>query len=310
MATMRNRSAMLSTAVVGLLLVGCSGTGAADDGGTGTSETETEQAETSEADTTPADGAEAPLVIGHRGAMGTSPENTVASIADAVDAGVHAIEIDVQLSSDGEPFLFHDSDGARTTNVAEVFPDRQTSPITTFTWDELSELDAGSHFDEEFAGEPIPHLRDVPEALGDSDVVINIEIKEPANSHGVEETISEMLETDEGWSALAEADRVIVSSFDPSSVAAFAALQPDVPVYPIGTIPDDGILQMWSEFATGVVTNHSTVHPSDIERVRDQDLELGVYTVNFPDEMRAAIDLEVDFIITDYPRELIEVLAQ
>ncbi len=280
-----------------------------DDGGaetTGQSGGEESGEQESGEQTTDDDG-ERPMVVGHRGAMGTSPENTVASIQDAVDAGVDAIEIDVQLSQDDEPFLFHDDNGTRTTDVAEVFADRANSPITSFTWEELQQLDAGSFFDEEFAGEGIAHLDDVPEVIGDSGIIVNIELKEPQDSYGVEQVVADAL-TSEQWAPLVSDGQVIVSSFNDGTLAAFAELAPDVPVYPIGTIPSEGILDMWAGFSEGVVTNHSTVNASDIDRVRAADLRVGVYTVNYPDEMNAAIDLGVDFIITDYPRDLIEIL--
>lgn len=251
---------------------------------------------------------DAPLVVGHRGSAGTSPENTLVSIADAIESGADMVEIDVQLSADGEPFLFHDSDASRTTDVVDVFEDRAGSPITSFSWDELSSLDAGSHFDEEFAGEPIPHLLDVPAVIDDSGVVVNIEVKEPNNSPGVEQTLADVLVEDDGWRELLEQDQVVVSSFDEASLADFGSLAPDVPVYQIGTIPDDAILVLWATYAVGVVTNHDTVHPDDIQRVREADLAMGVYTVNDPEEMNRALGLDLDFIITDFPADLVELI--
>ncbi|MEG1444822.1 glycerophosphodiester phosphodiesterase family protein, partial [Glutamicibacter sp.] len=78
-----------------------------------------------------------PLIIGHRGAAGVAPENTLAAIKAGSQSGAEFIEIDVQLSKDGVPFIFHDGTPSRTTNVAEVFPDRVNDPITSFTWEEL-----------------------------------------------------------------------------------------------------------------------------------------------------------------------------
>ena len=103
-------------------------------------------------------GSDAPILIGHRGAAGTAPENTVAAFKDGRASGADFFEIDVQLSADGVPFLFHDNTPARTTNVEEVFPGRENDPITSFTWAELQQLDpaavralAAEHIGEEQA---------------------------------------------------------------------------------------------------------------------------------------------------------------
>ncbi|HLS15155.1 MAG TPA: glycerophosphodiester phosphodiesterase family protein [Beutenbergiaceae bacterium] len=301
---MRRPTALFLGAAV-LLVAGCS---SAAEGETedNTPETETQDQDTGTA-AEPLSGDDGPLVVGHRGATGTSPENTLVSIAEAVEMGADIIEIDVQLSSDGEPFLFHDSDATRTTDVVDVFEDQVRQPITSFTWEELSQLDAGSHFSEEFAGEAIPHLTDVPGVL-DDDVVMNIEIKEPGDSAGVEQVIADLLAEDGEWQELAEQDRVIISSFDEESMSTFAELAPDVPVYQVGTVPGEAILDLWTTYAVGVVTNHENARAEDVQRVRDKGMGFGVYTVNTTEDMERVLELDVDFIITDYPADLIELI--
>ena len=112
-----------------------------------------------------ANGNEAPILIGHRGAAGIAPENTLAAFKAGSQAGVDFVELDVQLSRDGVPFIFHDETPARTTNVEKVFPGRANDPITSFTWKELRRLDAGSYFAAKYAGERIPHFDEVAGVL-------------------------------------------------------------------------------------------------------------------------------------------------
>ncbi|CAN9501295.1 unnamed protein product [Ophioblennius macclurei] len=88
----------------------------------------------------------APGLIGHRGAPMLAPENTLMSFERAVGAGSDGLETDVTISLDGVPFLMHDYTLRRTTNVAEVFPNRSDTPAAMFTWAELESLDAGSWF--------------------------------------------------------------------------------------------------------------------------------------------------------------------
>uniref|UniRef100_A0A3Q0SGH7 Glycerophosphodiester phosphodiesterase domain containing 4a n=1 Tax=Amphilophus citrinellus TaxID=61819 RepID=A0A3Q0SGH7_AMPCI len=88
----------------------------------------------------------APTLIGHRGApMQLAPENTVMSFEKAVEAGGEGLETDVTVF-DGVPFLMHDSTLKRTTNVAEVFPNRTDFDASMFTWAELQQLNAGDWF--------------------------------------------------------------------------------------------------------------------------------------------------------------------
>ncbi|XP_037534257.1 glycerophosphodiester phosphodiesterase domain-containing protein 5 [Nematolebias whitei] len=85
----------------------------------------------------------APKLIGHRGAPMLAPENTVMSFEKAVEAGGDGLETDVTISYDGVPFLMHDSTLRRTTDVAEVFPNRTLLDASMFTWAELQQLNAG-----------------------------------------------------------------------------------------------------------------------------------------------------------------------
>lgn len=86
----------------------------------------------------------------HRGAMRTSPENTIESLERARGEGADGIEFDVQLSADGEPFLFHDDDARRVCGRAV--------PVASLRWRELKELKV-------FGRHAIPHLDDALAAV-------------------------------------------------------------------------------------------------------------------------------------------------
>ena len=118
-----------------------------------------------------------PRIFAHRGAPTIAPENTMPSFDAAVRHGAYGLESDVQLSHDGEPFLMHDLTLLRTTNVEAVFPDRARNDANTFTWAELSKLEAGYSFAKHdpfrkahtvpdsilrsYIGTPVPHLSDL-----------------------------------------------------------------------------------------------------------------------------------------------------
>lgn len=242
-----------------------------------------------------------PILVGHRGAGGTAPENTVAAFKDGRASSADFIEIDVQLSADGVPFLFHDDTPARTTDVEEVFPGRATDPITSFTWTELQQLDAGSFFDERFIGERIPHLDDAV-AVATRTTGVYIEIKNPRNSPGIEQLVADELRDDPAWQKLVAADGVQVIGFDAASNRRFAELAPEVPLQQLtGAVPGAAVLAEWATYADSVGANYRPLTAQDVTRVKSAGLVMSVYTVNSPEAVQAVVDLGVDAVTTDFP---------
>ncbi|XP_077396345.1 glycerophosphodiester phosphodiesterase domain-containing protein 5 isoform X1 [Festucalex cinctus] len=87
-----------------------------------------------------------PHVIGHQGAPMLAPENTMWSFQRALQMNVTGLETDVTISVDGIPFLMHDRTLRRTTDVEEIFPDRQMEDAALFNWTDLQQLNAGRWF--------------------------------------------------------------------------------------------------------------------------------------------------------------------
>lgn len=85
-------------------------------------------------------------IIAHRGARSIAPENTIAAANQAFKAGADIWETDIATTSDEQLILFHDDSLKRTTNVAEVFPERKHQVFTQFTLAEILLLDPGAHF--------------------------------------------------------------------------------------------------------------------------------------------------------------------
>ncbi|XP_006882990.1 PREDICTED: glycerophosphodiester phosphodiesterase domain-containing protein 4 [Elephantulus edwardii] len=87
-----------------------------------------------------------PIVFGHRGAPMMAPENTMMSFEKAIEQGAHGLESDIHLSYDSVPFLMHDHDLKRTTNIKEVMPNLSSNRSDSFEWNFLSTLNAGEWF--------------------------------------------------------------------------------------------------------------------------------------------------------------------
>ena len=252
---------------------------------------------------------ESPILIGHRGAGGVAPENTLAAFKAGSQSGADFVELDVQLSSDGVPFIFHDETPARTTNVEEVFPGRANAPITSFTWKELRQLDAGSYFSANHAGEKIPHFDEVAEVLTGNTGVF-IEIKSPAKSPGVEKVVADALANDAKWSKLERAGKIEVLGFDVASNKKFAALAPEVPLQQLtGSVPGAAVLADYATYADSFGTSYRGLDAAGAARVKDAGLGLGVYTVNSTAAVDASLALGVGRITGDFPQQMDRYLA-
>lgn len=117
------------------------------------------------------------------GASTEAPENTLAAFKRAMDDMADYIELDVQLTADDEVVVMHDASAARTTGV-----DRKISEMTL---EEVKQLDAGSSYSAEYAGEQVPTLEEVFQ-LTDGKIRINIELKTTASSVKLAEKVIEL----------------------------------------------------------------------------------------------------------------------
>ncbi len=110
-----------------------------------------------------------PKLIGHRGVKDLKPENTLESISTAFDFGLECIEIDVKISKDYIPILLHDDTLDRTTNGSGL--------VCDFTFDEISQLDAGYYFYKLKTKVKVPSLISVLELVKKKQKFLNIELK-------------------------------------------------------------------------------------------------------------------------------------
>ncbi|HEX6023267.1 MAG TPA: glycerophosphodiester phosphodiesterase family protein [Solirubrobacter sp.] len=244
-------------------------------------------------------------VVAHRGASGEAPENTLAAIREAGRQDADWVEIDVVLSKDGVPVLLHDTSLARTTDVEEKFPDREPWLVEDFTVAELKQLDAGSWFDERFAGEPLPTFREALLALDKADVGLWLEIKSPERYPGVEEAIAEVLRTTPGgWlTAPDRAEFFKATSFNFDSLRKFAEeIDNAVPVGGISsTVPDDAALRehaTWMEF---FIVDHLRLQENDIDRIEAAGLKTAFWTVNDPEVIVNLAQAGANAVIGNYP---------
>lgn len=139
--------------------------------------------------------------IAHRGLSSLRPENTLSAFSAAVENLAKGIECDVQLSADGVPIILHDATLNRTTNGK--------GKVRASILSALKQLDAGSWFSPEFAGETIPTLQEVLELLQPTPLKLYAEIKETKfwSDADIEKLLKMIASLD--WES-----RCIVASFD------------------------------------------------------------------------------------------------
>jgi glycerophosphoryl diester phosphodiesterase len=158
------------------------------------------------------------LVIGHQGAEALAPGNTWSSFETAFEAGADLLELDVQLTRDGEAIVFHDF-----TLQPKLGDPRW---VRDLAWSELSNLDVGSWFDPAFAGERIPRFADVLDwARGR--VALWVDLKHGFLDPGDDRLEMEALDLIEGANVAAQ---VLISSWDQVALARIRACRSDIPL--------------------------------------------------------------------------------
>jgi glycerophosphoryl diester phosphodiesterase len=158
------------------------------------------------------------LVVGHRGAEALAPENTWAAFQAAYQAGADLIELDVQLTRDGEAIIFHDF------TLQPKLGDRHW--LRDLTWADLEGLDVGRWFGPDFAGERIPRFADVLD-WAQGRVALWVDLK-----HGFVDPYDDRLETValDLIERAGMAGQVVISSWDHVALGRIRARRPDIPL--------------------------------------------------------------------------------
>lgn len=231
------------------------------------------------------------LIIGHRGASGHAPENTLAAFRKAVALGAAFIETDLQLSRDARFVAIHDDSVDRTTNGQGKVHDQTLAT--------LRRLDAGSWFGSEYTGERIPTLEEILEFTKKNDIVFYLELK-PSGSWGGEHALIGALRES------GEVARVVVISFDPAILAGLRKIEPTLMT---GVLYDgqlrDPLKAALDVGARQIIVRGDLVTPSMITEAHKKDVQVVCWTVNHPAHIRLLMGAGVDGIMSDYPDRLL-----
>ncbi len=226
-----------------------------------------------------------PKIIAHRGYSGVSPENTLSAFVNAIDIGADMIELDVQLTSDGQVVVFHDNNLSRITGCEGVIAD--------YSLEELKRMDAGIWFDPDFEGEKIPTLAEVLELVQGSDLSIYLELKDIGDVGGFEEAVLNVVREYDMQ------DRCIMASFQYEYLRHFKELDESIQVL---FITSSGSLTLTEEFPADYYGLNAELITADmVEAVHNAGRQAYAWTVNTPVQMRNVVAMGVDGVVTNYP---------
>jgi glycerophosphoryl diester phosphodiesterase len=240
-----------------------------------------------------------PVVVGHRGGRGAGfpAENSIAAFMRAKEQGADAVETDVRVSASGEAVLFHDPTLERMTGG------KDKRPVAQVPWWELSRVPIGK-------GERIASLADLLGWAHHKGMALNVEIKHDVPDRlGVARAVAR--------SVVSCRVPLVVSSFDPLTLAAFGAFAPRVPRALLTDVAQryaPALRRAATVAARAGAVSALHVHeeeakPASVAAWKAAGLAVGVWTVNDAARARELVASGVDFLITDRPAEIREALG-
>lgn len=232
-----------------------------------------------------------PRIIGHRGCAAYAPENTIEGIHMAADMGVSWVELDVKLTKDFVPIIFHDETLERTTGFSGI--------VAQMNYSEIAELDCGSWFGDSFIGVKIPTLEETVDALLARGLGLNLEIKPcPGREKETAEVALDLLS--QIWD---DHDRLLISSFSHVSLEAAADMAAD---WHRGLLLPAQWPENWEELAeyldvstVNINAGHAT--REQVDAIMEIEKPILAYTVNNADQARMLQSWGVDGFFSDAP---------
>lgn len=239
---------------------------------------------------------EAIKIVAHRGGMADRPENTMAAFQRSVELGADILELDLRASIDGQLFILHDETLDRTTG--------ETGIATDLMLKELQELDAGSWFGREYAGERIPSFREVLQWAAEEDVMLLLDLKETGREYA--ERVAGNVR-DVGMQK-----NVVVGVRSLEQSGEFHSLLPDT-----RQLAFMGTSDQIEEYAdAGVEVLRLWLHwleedPFLADRVHETGKKLMINgTDGHPEEVKRIMNFKPDWILIDDPLQLIKSLHE
>ncbi len=259
-------------------------------------------------------------VIAHRGARSLAPENTLAAARKAHSVGADIWETDVAVTADNQLVLMHDDSMMRTTNVAEIFPDRAQAAFSTYTLAEIRSLDAGSWFERddpfsqvsagevnpdelaEFADEKVPLLKEAFELTLELNWFLNLELKaqpEPNQNFDVISAVLELVD-DVGIGP----QHLLFSSGQFEWLKILKQRRPEFEVQAVLGLFSKDPMDFTDSFFDTFNPRHTRLSIEQFKKQIELGQKLNPYTVNDEKDITALMALGITGLITDFPQRV------
>lgn len=228
------------------------------------------------------------LVIGHRGARGLAPENTIESMHAAVAAGAVMLEFDIQITKDRVPVVIHDLTLRRTHGKSI----------------RVNQLTARELADETADNNPVPTLEEVLDAFWGK-IYLNIEVKGRGTGRATAHVLERYCKKPSDW------ENTFISSFAVRELRAVRKLAPHAHLGIIHNRNPFIFMAYYRQLNLAAVGWHRLyVNPLAVEVAKKLNLFTYAYTVNRPHAARLLVQQGIDGIVTDYPDKILAELAK
>ena len=244
--------------------------------------------------------------IAHRGASGYAPEHTFDSYDKAhKEFNADYIELDLQMTKDGNLIAMHDEDVERTTG--------HKGRVEDYTTKELKQMDVGSWFNKkypkyakkEYKGAKIPTLEEILDRYGDN-ANYYIETKSPDVYPGMEEKLLHSLEKHNLLSdQKLNKGQVVIQSFSQESLLKVANMNNQIPL--VQLVDENKLstftskdLKFISSYAIGVGPDYSDLDEQMVQKLHNYNLKVHPYTVNTEKDMQQMFNIGVDGVFSNY----------
>jgi glycerophosphoryl diester phosphodiesterase len=219
------------------------------------------------------------VIVGHRGAAGHAPENTLAAIRKGIALGVDFVEIDLRRTADGALVILHDETVNRTTNGR--------GRVDQWSLRNLKKLDAGS-------GEKISTLEEVLKVVaGRAGLMVELKVRGVAR------------QAVESVHAAGFNSRVIYASFLHDELLHVRAADPEASLMVLfGGLPQAPVLHAVQYGPSHVGLRHDTVTHRLVDAFHRAGLLVFVYTVDTPADIQLALSAGVDGVVSNFPERI------
>ena len=233
----------------------------------------------------------------HRGFSGKYPENTILALQKAIEIGSDGIELDVQLTKDGEVVIIHDETIDRTSDG--------TGFVCDYTYEELIKYDFSGSYIGKVEKQKLPLLKDYFEMVKDINIISNIELKNSIIDYkDIERKVYDLI-IEYGLK-----DKVIISSFNHESIIRMKKIDESIVC---------GFLVDYIMLDAPTYTKKYNVecfHPSGygltkekVESLKNQGIEVNVWLGSHYIDYKELIDMGIDALISDNPDQVKEIIS-